>query len=111
MIYTSYFAKNGKHPNAVAISAKVPDFYTGKRCIKLAPSWSIFNEWKILGNEETYTNRFVLEVLDKLDPQRILLEIGNDAVLLCYEASGKFCHRHIVAEWLQEKLNITISEL
>ena len=27
---------------------------------------------------------------------------GNDVCLLCYEAMGKQCHRHILAEWLEE---------
>lgn len=27
--------------------------------------------------------------------------LGDDAVLLCFEGKGKFCHRHLAAEWLR----------
>ena len=45
------------------------------------------------------------EVLNKLDPHRVvehLYEIsrGKDVALVCYEAPDKFCHRHLVADWL-----------
>jgi len=36
-------------------------------------------------------------------------ELGENAVLLCWEKDG-FCHRHLVADWLQEKLGIEIKE-
>lgn len=97
---TSYFAKNAKHPNAVAICAKVPDWFTGRQYKKLAPSWDIFNEWKKTGDDVLYTKRFNLEILDKLDPVQVVKELGMNAVLLCYESSEKFCHRHIVAAWI-----------
>lgn len=25
---------------------------------------------------------------------------GKDIALICYEKSGSFCHRHVVARWL-----------
>ena len=112
---TSYYSKNSNHPNAVAISAKVPEFYTGKHVKILAPSWSIFKEYK---DDESnpiaisrYTERFYNEILSKLNPIEIFNLLGENAVLLCYEAPGKFCHRHLVAEWLMRNLNIKIVEL
>jgi uncharacterized protein (DUF488 family) len=26
---------------------------------------------------------------------------GRPAVLLCYETIGKYCHRHLVSDWLR----------
>ena len=40
--------------------------------------------------------------------ERNLQKIGKDIILLCYETPEKFCHRHSVAKWLNEKLNLNI---
>lgn len=45
-----------------------------------------------------------------LNPNDILKELGEDAVLLCYEKPGDFCHRHLVSQWLNEN-GIRCSEL
>jgi len=36
--------------------------------------------------------------------------LGEDAILLCYEGIFQFCHRRLVAKWLEEQLNITVDE-
>ena len=38
------------------------------------------------------------------------LSNGDDCVLLCYEKSGDFCHRHLVANWLSDNLGIEVKE-
>lgn len=111
MLKTSYFYKSGTLPNAVAISAKVPDFYKGRCYKKLAPTWDIFKEWKETGDEKLYTKRYCEEVLSKLNPIEVYNELGEDSILLCFENSEKFCHRHIVANWLNNALHIDITEL
>jgi hypothetical protein len=50
-------------------------------------------------------------VLDKLNPQEVFAELGKDAVLLCWEPKGLFCHRHLVAAWFWEKMGLEITEL
>lgn len=109
---TSYYSKYGNGFNAVGISAKVPDFYTGRRIKCLAPSWSIFKEYKLTGDEELYTRRFRDEILATLDPMEIYNLLTPEAVLLCYEGKAKFCHRHLVAEWLVGSIpGLVINEL
>jgi hypothetical protein len=49
--------------------------------------------------------------LASLDPARVVAELGDQAVLLCFEAPGRLCHRRIVAEWLEEALGVVIPEL
>ena len=44
------------------------------------------------------------KILDGLDPQKVFEDLGEDAILLCWEAPGKFCRRRLVAAWLEEKL-------
>jgi len=111
MIYTSYYRKSGNHPRAVSIAGKAPRWYRGKEYKVLAPKYWFFKKYKEDGNKEFYTERYYAEVLDKLDPSKVLEDIGEDAILICWEEPGKFCHRHLVARWLREKLDIEVEEL
>ena len=111
---TSYYSKNGNHPKAVAISAKVPEAFKGRHFKKLAPSWSIWKEWKYsedFDNDEIYTSRFENEILSQLDARDVYNYLGDDAILLCYETPGKFCHRHLVSKWLERELGIVVTEI
>ena len=107
---TSYFAKY-KGTIGVSISAKAPTWWSGREYKKLAPKYWFFMKYKEDGDEEFYTKAYQEEVLDKLDAQEVYNELGSDVVLLCYEKSNTFCHRHLVANWLNEKLNLKITEL
>src|SRR6266516_2234438 len=95
MITTSNFAKNAKHPDAVAISQGVPRFYRGKRYMPLAPPRSLL--------KAKDPELFDREYRKQLD--------GPDAILLCWESFNVRCHRRLVAEWLEEKLGIVVPEL
>ena len=108
---TSYYAKSHNHPNAVSIAGKAPHWYKGREYKKLAPKWWFFSRYKEDGNEEAYIDAYLEEVLDKLDPQEVYKDLGENAVMLCWESSDKFCHRHIVAGWLEHHLGIEIEEL
>lgn len=108
---TSYYSKNANHPNAVSIAGKAPDWYKGREYKKLAPKYWFFKKYKEDGDAEFYEEAYYDEVLDQLDAQKVLDELGEDAVLLCWESSEKFCHRHLVANWLEDELGITIEEL
>ena len=102
---TSYFAKEGSNPDAVAICLSIPDWYRGRWMQKLAPPRSIFHL-----RQEEFVPAY-LDYLDTLDPDAIAAELGEDAVLLCYEKPGTFCHRRLLADWLEEKTGRTIPEL
>jgi len=106
---TSYYAKY-KGENAVSIAGKCPSWYKGREYKKLAPSYLFFKKYKEDDDKQFYTEQYQKEILDKLDPQRIYEELGKDAVLLCWEKSSDFCHRHIVSSWLMKELGIEIKE-
>jgi uncharacterized protein (DUF488 family) len=108
---TSYYAKSSKLPNAVSIAGKAPDWYTGREYKQLAPKYWFFKKYKDDGDEKFYTEQYKKEVLDQLDPKKVFEELGENSVILCWEKSGKFCHRHLVAEWFKEKLGIEVTEL
>ena len=109
-IQTSYYAKY-KGENAVSIALSKPQWYTNCREYKkLAPSWAPLNKYKQNKDEEFYIEQYYKDVLDKLDPKQVYEELGEDAVLLCWEKSGEFCHRRLVGVWLENKLGIEIKE-
>lgn len=122
-IYTSYFANienleaNNIYP--VAICNKVPSFFKGPNLESVAPSNSILYEFKdsekTSADVERYTQRYINEVLCvyRFHPEYLtnLLEFfsqqegDKDVALLCYERPEDFCHRHILARWLNERLD------
>lgn len=124
MIYTSYFAKLKSLPDyivPISICGKAPDWYKGFQYKKLAPKYDFFMKWKENHDNDYYIKCFNEQVLDKLDAQNVTKELNNligniilnpmifhdrslipDIVLICYEKPGDFCHRHLVAEWLNK---------
>ena len=114
MIYTTYFTKLKKLPSNVipiSICTKPPKGYKGLQYKKLAPKYSFFSKWKETHDNNYYVKHFYEEVLNKLNPIEVLTEINNllpkdivkcDIVLVCYEKPQDFCHRHLVADWLNK---------
>lgn len=117
MIYTGYFAKTKFYTEqglqVISIAGKAPDFFKGPKYPSLAPSYSMFMDWKKgrIDNME-YTSQFNkhLETLDKEAVRRFLTSFDKDIVLLCYEKTGDFCHRHIVADWIENELGMRVDE-
>jgi uncharacterized protein YeaO (DUF488 family) len=111
---TSCFAKRraASDPNAVAISRGVPRWFKGRVYDPLRPSWDLVRAAKEgTSTNEEYERRYRTEVLDGLDPAVVRRELGDDAILLCWEKPGAACHRRIVARWLEEKLGIEVGEV
>lgn len=68
--------------------------------------------------KETFTTHYLLK-LDSLKRddtlQKYVDDINNrlrydDVFLLCYEKPREFCHRHILADYLNEHFNLDIHE-
>jgi uncharacterized protein (DUF488 family) len=108
---TSYFAKSGRHPNAVSIAVGCPPGFQGRQYRVLAPKYWFFAKYKKDHDEVFYTEQYQKEVLSVLDPKVVFEELGEDAILICWEKSGKFCHRRLVADWLEKNLGIQVPEL
>lgn len=92
-------------------------YFNGERYPDLFPTWEMIKMSDPIKYEEMYRE----QVLSKLDPIKVYEDL-KDAVLLCHEkwddiVDGKtFCHRRIVAQWLEEELwvrgiDVTIDEL
>ena len=112
MLKTSYFAKSAKEPGAVSIARFPPKWYTGTRYLPLAPAPDMLkiHDW------DEYRRRYRTEILDVLDPDKVLQDLGaetagHDIILLCFEKDRTHCHRGLVAEWFCETRGITVPEL
>lgn len=82
---------------------------------KLAPTWKMVlgHKKKEITNEE-YT-KIYLDKLKKLDDQQKLpilelrdlgIQWGNQVVFLCYCPDGKFCHTHLLIDYLVETYSL-----
>lgn len=108
---TSNYIISGKESEAVSIAGRAPDNYKGREYKKLAPKYWFFKKYKKDNDENFYTAQYYREILDTFNPEKVYAELGENAILLCWEPPGQFCHRHLVADWLRDNLNISIEEL
>ena len=107
---TSYFGRansksfknSGKRFVSVARSCK---YWYGETYKPLMPTWDIIR----IEDEEEYEKAYREKILSKLDPLQVYQDL-EDAVILCHEKwddieNGKtFCHRRMIAKWLEEEL-------
>ena len=89
----------------------------GKVMLELAPKESFFRTWRnnrgVISEEENtryYIREYYKQILSKIDIEK-LLKYEKDPILLCYEESSDFCHRHIVAEYINMKYGIEVPEI
>jgi hypothetical protein len=60
---------------------------------------------------ERFIPLYRAQVLDKLDPMRVITDLGGDnIVMVCWEAPGEFCHRRVVAAWLRKHTGVLVEE-
>lgn len=95
--------------------------FTGNSYTKLAPKKEFWKIWhdnigKISEEENNkfYMKEFYKNVLANLNPEDVVKDLGNfgnNVVLLCYEDNQDFCHRQLVATWLERKLQVDIPEI
>lgn len=120
MIFTGYYGKIKNYEvfgiEPIAISGKRPDFYDGLYYPEFAPRYEMFQRWKNKEiTNEGYTEEYKawLDTLDKNEIRKDFEEyntVGKNCILLCYEKSGDFCHRHVLADWLEENFGFKIKE-
>ena len=118
MIYTGYWSKIKEYTKKglvpVGISGKIPDGFNGVRYQQLAPKYSWWKQWhdEHMSND-WFIDKYYETVLNQLDPALVLSDlqkISKNIVLLCYETPEKFCHRHLVADWLNKNTDTNIIE-
>lgn len=124
MIYTSYFASpklRNIECTKIGIVAIPPKWFTGVNLNSLAPSLELLYWYKDaikshnnLGEiYKYYTNDYIskLEQLNLTPIVEYFKTFSNDVVLLCYERPKEFCHRHLLATYLNVRYAMSIKEL
>ena len=106
MLYTSYFAKqrNNKMNTLYAITVNKPFWFKGNHLSIVAPTQDLLDRYKNgITSEEDYIKEYI-EMLN--NNKEIILNaisrLPDESILLCYEGPNKFCHRHLLANWLKE---------
>ena len=131
-IWTSFYGNMKKIPKdffVVAASGGLPESLKASVdswAIDLAPSKSIFFEYKDNPDWKKYAHRFKDEILSKIDWLEKLEIFESEAnkigktvdniVVMCYEVAdtgagkGLFCHRHILAESIEKEFSTKVLE-
>jgi len=107
-MYTGYFGAAKKYPSHLRLVsiARFCRFWQGETYIDLAPPPDLLQ----IKDHELYAKLYRERVLSRLDPNKVYANLGDSAVLLCYEKwesvrlGQSFCHRRIVAEWLEDSI-------
>lgn len=110
---TSYFANLKKikatpslaHLDLVSIARGSPPWFKGRKEMRLAPTRDMLDMQR-----DDYLPLFDA-ILANLDAQQIAKDLGENAVLFCWEKPGQFCHRRIFAEWIEKATGLVIPEL
>lgn len=101
MIYTSYFARSDVWPRGTVSIAASASFWKYETYEPLVPMRGILWAYK---HHEISMDEYIhlyKEQLARLSVHAVAMDL-EERILLCYEKPDKFCHRHIVAEWLRE---------
>lgn len=91
--------------------------YQGECFPNLAPGRDFWYVWHNnigtideLDNNKYYIEQYYDTVLSKLEPLETYKKLDS-AILLCYEDSYEFCHRHIVAAWFELYLDVKVPDV
>ena len=91
--------------------------FTGKSLPKLAPKKVFWDIWhKRIGkiseeeNNKYYIREYYWQVLSKVDIEE-LLKNEKDPILLCFERKQEFCHRHVVAEYINIRYGTEVKDI
>lgn len=120
-IYTSYFGNYRNFPTnsvTVSITRFPPKGWKGLEIQSVAPTADKLMKFK---NHEIDENIFSWQYLMQLNKDsnlkprvqamlRFLDETYGNVVLCCYETANEFCHRHLLADWLDMNIKEIINE-
>lgn len=123
VVATSCYS-NIKRGNTVSITGDGGNAwgYYGAAYKKLAPSWKLYTTYiknpDYLDDDdliEYYITEYYNHRLKNVSALEILTllkeRFGDDIILLCHEKPGVFCHRRVVADFLELEMGITIPEI
>ena len=122
---TSYFYRlqNNGISGAISIAVGRPKYIEiHHETRRLAPTWALLKGFRAgIITEKEYTIQFNA-MLAGLNVDDVLAEIRQqvksparqsghaEPVLMCHCSPTKFCHRHLVAEWIERSTNLVVEE-
>ena len=109
-IYTTYFARVRDLTEdivPISIAYKAPNGFEGPSYRCVAPPWWMIKELKDSGDKGSYTTAYVNNILSGLNFDQVMEDLrflgqGHDIALVCWERPSEFCHRNLLADWLNE---------
>ncbi len=91
--------------------------FKGKCIPELAPDLDLLLRYKDnIGivpaevNEREYIEQYYTSVLSQVNIEE-LLEGEEDPILLCYEKGQEFCHRHVVADYIEIMYGVEVKDV
>jgi uncharacterized protein YeaO (DUF488 family) len=81
----------------------------------LAPNWKLLEKFE---NKTIDEDKFIIafkEQLKELNPKSVLEHLNfitgdHEPIIMCHCGKTKFCHRHLIADWLEVNSGIYIPE-
>jgi hypothetical protein len=114
---TSNYTTAGKDPGAVSISVTAPAWFAGPTYPALVPPPKLVRAYKAGEvTEVEYVTWYDMERLRLLDAGRVAddlreLAAPHEPILLCWCGRDAFCHRRLVAAWIEKNLGIVVPEM
>lgn len=107
-IYDDYFGNWKNWPKdaiPISICRFPPSGYKGLKYKDVAPEEWLLEAMKTGNASKEFYTKVYLKQLEQIGKEKILddlskLSKGKDVILLCYEAPGDFCHRHLLKSFL-----------
>jgi len=115
-----YFSNRIREPdlNLVGVSNSYPKGLSWLKSMRtyksLCPGWVLVKDYKReIISWQNYVEIYQRDILNRLDPEEVYHDLGEDAVILCWEKPGTLtlCHRRLIADWFYDRLQIKINEL
>ena len=114
-IYTGYYAQMKNYRKAglipVSIAWGTPVWYEGETCFEVAPPYKLIKAYKTEGMSiEEYSKKYIEHLDTNVKWSAVLKRFkeisdkykGADLVLVCFEKPEDFCHRHLLADYLND---------
>lgn len=105
-VFTGYFAQLKKYQAAgltpISIARITPEWFTGRDLKELAPSSDLLRRYKSgKVSEDIYKTEY-FHHLDQVKWKKVLKDLKENTILLCYEKPEAFCHRRLLSEYLKD---------
>lgn len=120
-LYTGYFAKVQSYSEndlvVCSIAQYDPSWFTGLSIKQLSPDKTLLSRYKANEISFGFFAKEFLGYLETVDFEPIfeqLEQICDDysgVVLCCYEKPNQFCHRHLVASYLNSHYQLGVKEI